>query len=83
METKELNGTAKTEDGDPVLWNLTVLKTAKRPVLINVYAEKDRLEKSAADVKKFLQSITPLELFKFKNSKAEPRKFLAFFDQKR
>ena len=57
METKELNGTAKTEEGDAVLWNLTVLKTAKRPVLINVYAEKDSLENNAADVKKFLQSI--------------------------
>jgi len=57
METKELNGTAKTEDNMPVMWNLTVLKTSKRPVLINVYAEKDSIEKSSADVKKFLQSI--------------------------
>ena len=57
METKELNGTAKTEDNMPVMWNLTVLKTPKRPVLINVYAEKDSIEKSSADVKKFLQSI--------------------------
>src|ERR1043165_748869 len=43
METKELNGTAKTEDNMPVMWNLTVLKTPKRPVLINVYAEKDSI----------------------------------------
>ena len=60
METKELNGTAKTEEGDAVLWNLTVLKTAKRPVLINVYAEKDSLENNAVNVKKFLNSIKAL-----------------------
>ena len=57
METRELNGTALTEEKIPVMWNLTVLKTPKRPVLINVYAEKDSIEKSSADVKKFLQSI--------------------------
>ena len=57
METRELNGTAVTEDKIPVMWNLTVLKAPKRPVLVNVYAEKDSIEKSSADVKKFLQSI--------------------------
>ena len=59
MEAMTLSGTAKNE-GEDLVWNLTVIKTPKKPVLANIYAEKASIEKHSADVKKFLDSVKPL-----------------------
>ena len=56
MEATSMSGTA-TNDGEPVAWNLTIINAPKKPVLANIYAEKTSLEKHAADVKKFLESV--------------------------
>lgn len=57
MEATTLSGTAKNA-GESLVWNLTVIKTAKKPVLVNIYAEKGSIEKHSADIKKFLDSVT-------------------------
>ena len=56
MDATSMGGTA-TNDGEPVMWNLTVINAPKKPVLANIYAEKSSLEKHGADVKKFLDSV--------------------------
>ncbi len=56
MEGTSLSGTAKNE-GEDVMWDLTIIKAPKKPVLANIYAEKSSMEKHGADVKKFLQSV--------------------------
>jgi hypothetical protein len=57
MEGTSMSGTAKNEDGETVMWDLTVINTPKKPVLVNIYAEKSSLEKHAADIKAFLSSV--------------------------
>lgn len=59
MEATTLSGTA-TNEGEDVVWNLTVIKTTKKPVIVNIYAEKPSIEKHSADIKKFLDSVKPL-----------------------
>ena len=56
MEASTLSGTAKNE-GEDVVWNLTVINAPKKPVLANIYAAKSCLEKHQADIKKFLDSV--------------------------
>lgn len=56
MEGTSLNGTA-TNEGEPVNWDLTIINAPKKPVLVNIYAEKTSIEKHGADVKKFLESV--------------------------
>ncbi len=56
MEATSMSGTA-TNEGEPVMWNLTIINAPKKPVLANIYAEKASLEKHGADVKKFLDSV--------------------------
>lgn len=56
MEASTLSCTAKNE-GEDVVWNLTVVKAPKKPVLVNIYAAKSSLEKHQADIKKFLDSV--------------------------
>lgn len=56
MEGTSMSGTAKNE-GEDVMWDLTIIKAPKKPVLANIYAEKSSMEKYSADVKKFLQSV--------------------------
>lgn len=56
MEGTSMSGTA-TNEGEPVVWDLTILNAPKKPVLVNIYAEKTSLDKHAADVKKFLESV--------------------------
>lgn len=58
MEAMTLSGTAKNE-GENLVWNLTVIKTPKKPVLVNIYAENTSIEKHSADIKKFLDSVKP------------------------
>jgi len=59
MEASEMGGTAKNK-GEELLWNLTILKAPKKPVLINIYAEKASLEKEMTAVKAFLNSVKKL-----------------------
>jgi len=56
MEGTSLSGTA-TNEGEPVNWDLTIINAPKKPVLVNIYAEKTSIEKHGADVKKFLESV--------------------------
>lgn len=56
MEGTSMGGTAKNE-GELVVWNLTIINAPKKPVLVNIYAEKASLEKHSADVKSFLNSV--------------------------
>ena len=56
MEGTSMSGTAKN-DGEDVMWDLTIIKAPKKPVLANIYAEKASMEKHGADVKKFLESV--------------------------
>lgn len=56
MDATSMSGTA-TNEGEPVMWQLTVINAPKKPVLANIYAEKTSLDKHAADVKKFLESV--------------------------
>ena len=57
MEGTSMSGTAKDEDGEVVMWDLTIIKTPKKPVLVNIYAEQASLVKHAAEVKAFLSSV--------------------------
>ncbi len=59
MEGTSLSGTAKNE-GEEVVWNLTIIKAPKKPVLVNIYAEKSSVEKNAAGTKSLLDSIKKL-----------------------
>ncbi|MBK6748883.1 MAG: hypothetical protein IPG67_02425 [Acidobacteria bacterium] len=59
MEAISLTGTA-TNDGADVVWNLTVIKSPKKPVLANIYADKSSLEKYAAQTKALLDSVKKL-----------------------
>lgn len=56
MDATSFSGTA-TNEGEALVWNLTVIKTPKKPVLVNIYAEKASIEKHNAEVKKFLESV--------------------------
>lgn len=56
MEANGLSGTAKNE-GEDLVWNLTIIKAPKKPVMVNIYAEKTSLEKHGAAVKAFIDSI--------------------------
>lgn len=56
MEGTTLNGTA-TNEGEAVVWDLTIIKAPKKPVLVNIYAAKSSMETNGADVKKFLDSV--------------------------
>lgn len=57
MEGTSMTGTAKNEDGEAVIWNLTIINAPKKPVLANIYAEKSSLEKNADGVKACLNSV--------------------------
>lgn len=57
MEGTSMSGSAKDEDGEAVMWDLTIINAPKKPVLANIYAEKTSMEKHAADVQKFLKSV--------------------------
>lgn len=57
MEGTSMMGTAKDSDGDVVKWNLTILNAPKKPVLVNIYAVQASLDKHAAEVKIFLESV--------------------------
>jgi hypothetical protein len=56
MDATSMGGTA-TNEGEPVMWNLTIINAPKKPVLANIYAEKTSLDKHGAEVKKFLESV--------------------------
>ena len=56
MEATTMSGTA-TNEGEPVMWDLTIINAPKKPVLVNIYAEKTSLQKHGPDVKKFLESV--------------------------
>ncbi|HQZ96531.1 MAG TPA: hypothetical protein PLP21_09450 [Pyrinomonadaceae bacterium] len=56
MEATTLSGTAKNA-GESLVWNLTIIKTPKKPVIVNIYAEKASLDKNGAAVKAFFESI--------------------------
>jgi len=56
MEGTTLSGTAKNE-GEDVIWDLTVINAPKKPVLANIYAAKSSIEKHKDDIKKFLASV--------------------------
>ena len=56
MEGTQMSGTA-TNEGEAVEWNLTIINAPKKPVLVNIYAEKTSMEKHGAAVKKFLESV--------------------------
>ncbi len=56
MEATSMSGTA-TNEGEPVMWDLTIINAPKKPVLANIYAEKTSLDKHGAEVKKFLESV--------------------------
>ena len=57
MEGTSMSGSAKDEEGEVVMWNLTIIKAPKKPVLVNIYAEQASLEKHAVAVKAFLSSV--------------------------
>lgn len=57
MEGTSMSGTAKDENGEVVMWDLTIINAPKKPVLANIYAEKASMEKHGADVKAFLKSV--------------------------
>lgn len=56
MEGTSMSGTA-TNEGEPVQWDLTIINAPKKPVLVNIYAEKTSLEKDMAKVDAFLKSV--------------------------
>jgi len=56
MEGTSMSGTA-TNNGEPVSWDLTIINAPKKPVLVNIYAEKASLEKDIAKVDAFLKSV--------------------------
>ena len=58
MEALIYSGTGKDkENGKEVNWDLTLLKTDKKPVLAIIYAEKPSMEKHAAALKTFFDSV--------------------------
>ena len=57
MELTSSSGTGKDADGKDIIWDLTIIKTPKKPVLAISYAEKSSMEKHGADLKKFFESI--------------------------
>ncbi len=56
MEGTSMSGTAKNE-GEDVVWDLTIINTPKKPILVNIYAEKSSMEKHGAAVTAFLKSV--------------------------
>lgn len=56
MDARSLSGTAKNEGVD-VAWNLTVIKGPKKPVLVNIYATKDALEKHSKETMALMNSV--------------------------
>ncbi len=56
MEGTQLEGTAKNE-GEDVVWNLTIIKAPKKLVLANFYGEKASMEKYSSQVEQFFKSI--------------------------
>ncbi len=56
MEGTAMSGTAKNK-GEDLTWQLTIIKAPKKPVLINIYAEKGSLEKEMKAVTEFLKSV--------------------------
>jgi PBP1b-binding outer membrane lipoprotein LpoB len=57
MDAMTSSGTGKDKDGKKVNWELTVLKTDKKPVLVIIYAEEASIAKHAADLESFLNSV--------------------------
>jgi hypothetical protein len=57
MEGLTYSGSGKDEDGKSVLWEMTIIKTEKKPVLAIIYAEKPSMEKYAAQLKTFFDSV--------------------------
>jgi hypothetical protein len=57
MEGTSMSGTAKDSDGEVVMWDLTIINAPKKPILVNIYAEKTSMEKHAAEVQAFLKSV--------------------------
>jgi hypothetical protein len=57
MEALTYSGTGKDEDGKEVLWEMTIFKTDKKPVLAIIYAEKPSMEKHSAGLKAFFDSV--------------------------
>lgn len=58
MEALVYSGTGKDkEDGKEVNWDMTLFKTDKKPVLSIIYAEKPSMEKHAAALKTFFDSV--------------------------
>lgn len=58
MEALVYSGTGKDkENGKEVNWDLTLLKTDKKPILAIIYAEKPSMEKHAAALKTFFDSV--------------------------
>ncbi|HEY0426813.1 MAG TPA: hypothetical protein VGC76_03300 [Pyrinomonadaceae bacterium] len=56
MEGTSMSGTAKNE-GEDVMWDLTIINAPKKPVLANIYAEKASMAKYGAQVKELIKSI--------------------------
>lgn len=58
MEALVYSGTGKDkEDGKEINWDMTLLKTDKKPVLAIIYAEKPSMEKHGAALKTFFDSV--------------------------
>jgi hypothetical protein len=57
MEITSSNGTGKDEDGKTVMFDLTIIKTLKKPVLAITYAEKPSMDKHATELEAFFKSI--------------------------
>jgi len=56
MDARGMSGTA-TNEGVDVAWNLTVIKGPKKPVLVNIYATKDALEKHSKETMALMNSV--------------------------
>jgi len=56
MEGTSMSGTAKNE-GEDVMWDLTIINAPKKPVLANIYAAKSSMEKHGTAVEAFLKSV--------------------------
>lgn len=56
MDARGMAGTA-TNEGVDVAWNLTVIKAPKKPVLVNIYATKDALQKHEKETMALLNSV--------------------------
>lgn len=57
MDAMSSSGTGKDKAGKKVNWDLTVLKTDKKPVLAIIYAEEESMNKHADDLKAFFDSV--------------------------